>query len=341
MFKMNFVVALGLLLVSLWGCASTSSVAPEWVTNPDGVYDSDVYLWAVGSGSNRKIAENDALSLLVRSIQQTVASTTEASKKVAGNDAEGFAVDYDFAGQVATASSIKDVPGVSFPQSWVAGNGTVYMLALLNREEAGRFYRQKISDLSAVVESELLFASSNEGTFEALAALRAAATAAGEQQGYIDMLAGIHPDLYRIVSLDYVSVPAVEALERRHQEKIQIAVEVAGDSNGRVAAILEGVLTDNGLKVAKGAAAKSARYLLQGTVVMEPRKNDSKYHYVRFVANVNLHDLNAGKTLFPYSKNGREAHVTHEEAVQRAYRTIENTLRKEFVPQLWDFLQAR
>ncbi len=340
MFKMNCVVALGLLVVSLWGCASTSSVAPEWVSNPDGAYDSDVYLWAVGSGAGRKAAEQDALSLLVRSIQQTVASTTEASKRVAGNDAEGFAVDYDFAGQVATASSIKDVPGVSFPQSWVAGNGTVYMLALLNREEAGRFYRQKISDLSAVVESELLFASTNEGTFEALAALRAAAAAAEEQQSYIDMLAGIHPDLYRMVSLDYVSASAVEVLERRHQEKIQIAVEVAGDSNGRVAAILKGVLTDNGLKVAE-SAGDSARYLLQGAVVMEPLKNDSKYYYVRFVANVNLHDLGAGKTLFPYSKNGREAHVTHEEAVQRAYRTIEDALRKEFVPQLWDFLQAR
>ena len=69
-----------LLVVTLWSCAS-SNVAPEWVTNPESVYDSKEYLWAVGSGADRKEAENDALALLVRSIQQNVVSTTEANQR--------------------------------------------------------------------------------------------------------------------------------------------------------------------------------------------------------------------------------------------------------------------
>ena len=68
MFKMSFFAGLFLCMLFFVGCVSSAS-APEWVTNPDEVLDSKVYLWAVGSGADRKAAESDALSLLVRSIQ--------------------------------------------------------------------------------------------------------------------------------------------------------------------------------------------------------------------------------------------------------------------------------
>ena len=167
MLKMSFFVGLFLCILFFVGCAS-SSVAPAWVTNPDEVLDSKVSLWAVGTGSDRKSAETDALSLLVRSIQQQVVATSDSSKVLSGSHEAGFQSSYDHSSSVATVSSIKEVPGVSFSQSWIAGNGTVYMLATLNRQEAGRFYRQKIADLSAVVESEILFATANEGTWAAL-----------------------------------------------------------------------------------------------------------------------------------------------------------------------------
>lgn len=339
MFKMNCMVALGLFVVSLWGCASSSSVAPEWVVNPDGVYDSDAYLWAVGSGDDRKSAENDALSLLVRSIQQNVVATTDSTKVLSGSNQEGFQSSYDHLASVATVSNIKDVPGVSFPRSWIAGNGTVYMLALLNRQEAGRFYRQKIEDLTAVVESEILFAAGREGSIEALAALGNAVSKAWESQGYIDMLAGVHPDMYRMVSLDYVSAQAVETLAERHRDKVHVAVVVEGDSNNRVEAILQGALSSLGLKSAPDGGVNG--YLLGGEISMEPLDNGGKYEYVRFVANVELREQSTGNTLVSYSKNGREAHLSQREAVQRAYRTIEDALTKEFVPQLRDFLQSR
>lgn len=330
----------GLVLLSIFaGCSSTSNVAPEWVTNPEALYSSRDYLWAVGSGGDKKGSENDALSLLAQSIQQNVVATTEARKTLDGNEDAGYNVGYDYSGQVMVVSNIKDIPGVAFPKTWIAGNGTVYTLALLNRQEAGRFYRQKISDLTAVVESEIIFATNNEGTFKAFAALQNATEAAWENQGYVDTLAGIHPDMYRMVSLDYVSAQAVEVLAARQKEKILVAVDVDGDSNGRIASILESSLTELGLNVFEGDEATAA-YLLHGNIVMEPLDYDNKYEYVRFVIDIDLIEKETGKTLFPYSKNGREAHVTHGEAVQRAYRTLEDALEDEFVPQFVDFMRS-
>ena len=329
-----------LVVTGLFGCASASKVAPEWVTNPESAYDSEECLWAVGSGASRKDAENDALSLLARSILQDVEASTETTKSMSGDDSSGYEVGYDYTGTVSVASNIKDIPGVTFPQSWIAGNGTAYTLALLNRQEAGRFYRQKIDELAAVVESEILFAAENKGTFKALAALNNAVAKARENQEYIDTLAGIHPDMYRMVSLGYESARAVEVLAQRQKDEIHVAVAVDGDSNDRVEAILESALTEAGLKSFPAVDSQTS-YLLQGNVVMEKLKNDSKYEYVRFVVEVELRDAATGKVLLPYSKNGREAHITFQEATQRAYRTVEDALRKEFVPQFKAFIQER
>ena len=126
--------------------------------------------------------------LLVRSIQQNVLATTESNKNLSGNESAGYNMHYDYSGSVITTSSIKEIPGVTFSQTWIASNGTVYTLALLNRQEAGRYYRQKIADLSAVVESEIVFATAHSGTFAALRALQNAVETAWENQGYIDTL---------------------------------------------------------------------------------------------------------------------------------------------------------
>lgn len=331
-----FVVVLSVL--TLLGCASKPEPAPEWVTNPESLYNSKEYLFVVGSGASKKSAENDALSLLARSIQQNIVATSDSRKTLAGSDFDGFQSSYDHAASVTTVSQIKDIPGVSFPQSWIASNSTAYVLAVLKREEAGRFYRQKINDLSVVIGKEIVFASENEGTFGALFALRNASEAAWENQGYIEVLAGIHPDMYRLISLDYVSPQAVDVLVARQQEKIHVEVDVEGDSNNRLGSILDSAIASIGITSAPKSNEKLG-YILRGQASMEPLKHDSKYEYVRFVMNVELLDKATNKTLLSFSKHGREAHVSYDEAVQRAYRTIEDVLKKEFVPQLNKFAQ--
>lgn len=328
------------LLVSiLLGCVSASSVAPEWVTAPESAYDSNEYLVAVGSGDDKKEAESDALSLLARSIQQNVMASTESSKTFDGNDSAGYNTNYDYSGTVIADSTVKDIPGITFPKTWIAKNGTVYTLALLSRQEAGKYYQQKIADLTAVVESEIIFANSNKGSFAALAALQNAVQTAWENQMYLDTLAGINSDMYHLISLDYGSAQAVEVLAARQKEYIVVAVEVEGDSNGRISSVLEGILSDLGLKAAS-SSDESAAYLFRGRVMMSQLQLDNKYEYARFVLDVDLLEKASGKILFSYSKNGREAHVSYSEATQRAFRTMEDMLEKEFVPQFLDFLNT-
>lgn len=349
---MSKIVAITGICAALMCCFSCSSSgtlsknAPRWVTSPDEVYPASLYLNGVGSGSDRRSAENDAVAVLARSIRQQITAATSASETFAGSNDTGFDTWYDYAGSVDTLSVIKDIPGVGFKEVWVAGNGTVYVLAQLNREETGQYCRSQIEALSSVVESEIVYASGHSGTFEALSALKYAADMATENQEYMDMLAGINPGMYRLVSPDYVNSAAVAVLAAREQEKISVGVAVSGDSDGRIAAAFSRVFADAGIKtvpVVSGLSTgtgNTSRYMLDVSVRVTELDMGGQYDYVRYVLTAALTDTVTGEQLVPYTENGREAHISVAEAAQRSYRTMEQAVAKNYSILLESYLSG-
>lgn len=341
--KIPFALAAALVLaaVSFLSCASggaLSGSAPLWVTAADDVYDSGDYLNAVGCAESRQKAEGEALSQLARSIRQNVVATSDATKLMSGNDAAGYDTSYGYSASVVTATEISGIPGVGFRETWTDSDGNVYVLAQLNREEVGRHYRKQIDANTSVVESEILYAEANSGTFEALAALRNAAAVAQRNQELMDILAGVNPDMYRLVSPDYVSAEAVSVLATREQENVAVYVAVQGDSAGRVASAFKSVLSGEGLRVTENAS--EARYVLDASVELAEVEGNSKYEYVRYVLSAELSDTVTRKVLVPYSENGREAHISQSEARQRAYRTVEDSVQKNYKPLLKEYLDT-
>ena len=61
---------------------------------------------------------------------------------------------------------------------------------------------------------------------------------------------------------------------------------------------------------------------------------ETQNKYVRFVVNANLIEAKTGKTVLPFSVSGREAHLSEEEAIQRAIRTIEDEINNLFVQKI-------
>ncbi len=325
----------------VFGCSSASSVvknAPQWVSAADEVYNSRDYLNAVGYGESRQVAENGALAQLAKNIRQNVVASSDAAKSIVGNDQEGYDTNYDYFATVEAASTVKDIPGVNFREVWDAPDGTVYVLAQLNREEVGRYFRKQIDERTAVIESEILYANKNSGTFEALAALKNASQEAVVNQDHMEMLAGINPDMYRLVSPDYVSAAAVAVLAFREQEKVKIFVSVEGDSSDRICDAFKTVVSDSGLKLTE--KIEDARYKLDAKIEMTEIEGNKKYEYVRFVLSAQLIDMATQKVLVPYSENGREAHISQTEAVQRAYRTVEELVASNYSSVLASYLDT-
>lgn len=335
-----------LLLLALSSCASTSNVggtAPLWVTDPSAVYADAEYLSAVGYAPDRPSAEADAVASLSKTIRQRVEADSSATQSFE-TDSDG--VDREFTATVQTSSLIEEIAGIKIQEVWTAKDGTVYTLALINREEVGRYYSGKIRDFEAAIGGFIAFTADNPASFEGLDALKKARSLAYENELYLDLLAIINPMSYKTVILSYQSAQTIEVLIQHEMEKIHIGISVAGDVDGRITAALAAVLNKTGFKtqilsedVSTGGVvsedAPDMPYILACNLSLEPFEmtSSSDNHYVRFVLNTELVDIRTNKILLPWGISGREAHFSDEEAAQRAIRTIEQEIEKNYLQE--------
>lgn len=335
-----------LLLVALTSCVSTSNVGgptPLWVTDPMAVYADSKYLSAVGYAPDRPSAEADAVASLSKTIRQRVEANSSATQSF-DSDSEG--VDREFTATVQTSSIIEEIAGIKIQEVWTAKDDTVYTLASINREEVGRYYSRKIRDFEAGISGFIAFTADNPASFEGLDALEKALALAYENELHLDLLAVINPMSYKTATLAYQSAQTIEVLIQHEKEKINIGVSVANDVNGRITAALAAVLKKTGFKTqilpedvsVNGIASEDAPdmpYVLAANLSVEPfqMSSTSENRYVRFVLNTELVDIRTNKVLLPWAINGREAHFSNEEAIQRAIRTIEQEIEKNYLQE--------
>lgn len=316
----------------LFSCATTKNSAPDWVLNPTSVYSDSEYLSAVGTGIDRLTAENAAVAALTRIVKQNVKSETTASEQfaTAGNDVVSSR---DTFSTVKTTSDIV-ISGIQVKDVWLntAGKKTeFYALALINRKEAGTFYKSKIQELTSVINSKIQNGYANFGTFAAYATLKEASILAEECDYYLDILGVVNPTMYKICIPDYGNAAAIKDLATNCLQKTVVAIQIEGDQNGRIEAAFSTILKDYGIRIAN-VGDTDATYTLIGDASFTPLEmsSESKNKFIRFVLNASLTEVKSGKNVLPFSVSGREAHLSESEATQRAVRTIENEIRLNF-----------
>ena len=341
--KINFVkLFLSLMIFNLFfSCASTKSIntsgVPEWILSPSSVYDDSKYLSAVGYGEDRASAELSAIAAITKVIKQQVNSETVSNENftsVEGNWTTGR----DVTSSVQTQSDLV-ISGIYIQDVYPVKKGKTleyYALALINREETGNLYKSKIAELTPVIDNMIVEAYKNMGSFSSYGILSQAAQLAAECDLFLDMLAVINPTYYKMSIPDYGNAATVEELARRCLSQIVIGFDIKGDIDGRVAAAFSKIFSEYGIKLAS-IEDEDATYTLVADVSFSPLQmsGETKNKYIRFVVNANLTELKTDKIVLPFAISGREAHLSEEEATQRAVRTIENEIRKQFQSKVY------
>ena len=323
-------------LTLLFACAGVPSVkkAPQWVTEPAAAYADSHYLTAVGYASSRSAAEAEAVSALTKSVSQKVRAHSVSVQTMESNAA---GVERSFSSSVDTVSSVDEIAGLKIREVWTAGDGTVYALALVNREEVGSYYEQKMKDAENGINALIAFAADNPASFEAVNALRSAAEKAGENDKSAAVLSVVNPLKYKRLSFAYKNTQTVQALLMHEIENIHVAVRVKNDKDGRLESAFSEAVKKAGFKTVPGNSAHDADapYILNVVLNLEPLEtpagNENKY--VRYTVKAELSDSRTGKIMLPWSTGGREAHFTQGEAEQRALRTIEADVKKRFAEE--------
>jgi hypothetical protein len=310
--------------------------APRWVFSPGEVYSNDGYLTAVGWNKDRGASEANAKAELVKTIRQTVHTRTTTG--ISFSEQNGaFSESRSAESEVNTFTSL-EVAGLVIKETWRARDGTYYSLALLDRNEAGRYYRTLIQKNTEVIDSQLVYASSNQESFDSYSALKRALNLARENDEHLYLLSAIHPSMYSLVRPDYGSSQSVAEFARRVLGKIRIAVSITGDEGGAILSSFNKVLTDAGFNPSL-ALSGNYPYTLKIAVNIENAGIVGRYETVRWTLDAALSDVLNNKVLFPWAVSGRESHTTQAEARRRAVRLINDEIATSFAARFEAFLQ--
>ncbi len=142
-----FTVGLILLLSACASAKADKTAKPEWVDSPYAECSADEFC-AVGSGRSLTVAKADARAGLAKVFESRIKASFSTETKADENGVSGKTRDYvsESSDVLLTATDIRD----TFTE-----NGTVYALAVLNKNKAAEITREEIDDLDAKMEALL------------------------------------------------------------------------------------------------------------------------------------------------------------------------------------------
>jgi hypothetical protein len=335
------------LIAVLSGCAGGSAAVnkgnrnkPVWVDSPDSVYSRQRYVAAVGFGNNRQDAERNALANITGVFGQSI----QAELKVVSNYSEAVkngviqvSENNSMENAITTSAEMDTLIGAEIADVWFDGINTYYAAAVMEKQRTAILYTDLIRSNERIIEGLTALDADRKNTLAGYSRYLLAADIAdadrvyGNVLAYVGNISGIN--LAEMIRGDEYRLDAAGIAGN-----IPIAVEISGDTAGRIGGAFSNAL--NGLGFRSGGS--NSRYVLTGSYVTEnvdlPNQNNK---FVRYTIEAGLTDTVEGRAvLLSYSANGREGHVSQSEAEERAIKAAEKKIADEFAPSLQKYLST-
>jgi hypothetical protein len=314
------------------GCSTFKDRPPEWVENPKAVYAENEYLAAVGEGDTRRAAENAAAANLSRIFEAHIESD-ERLLDTTHETGTSLVRTTDFTSDVNILSS-QTLYNIQHAEAWRDGSGRYHAVAYLNRRETAAIYRDKIDELTTRVHFGLEHAAQAGNLIDQYAQLRAANRIAAENELLLRQLKIIHP-LSASASAPGYSMSELKKALADTARQIRVQIHIDGDSDGRMTACLEELITRYGFVVGAPAVLDVAGRV----AVTDTGQRKANLVFVRYELAVQIKDTD-GTVLAAVNNKGREAHQSQSEARSRSFRTMERAITNEGIERLDAFFDA-
>ncbi len=318
-----------LSLALLFGCTTSMGSAshPAWMESSyDKSYDQGTYLAAVGSGSTREQAVDNARAALSQIFTSEVRSVTETtSHSTSSTDEAGqrtFTEAFELLQMGQVSSTTEELIGSEVANVYTDSLGRVHARVVLHRKKSAEVYRERVGELArerSALRAQRLLTGDVLRQYTLLLEELGLAT---QEQGFLDQIRVLTG-----TSQAQVLLPLRQELGRLAGAiTVTVNVDAPQEATARLQSAFEGALQSLGFSTVAGAAAYEADvYYRDENVVME----GSPYHYVRYTLAV---QLKGGETVYLSHQSGsREAAMGEAEAAQRALRIASTDGVEEFL----------
>ncbi len=344
-----------LLIFGLGACATTSDAKrqaggrPDWVDGRSAQYAEPRYFTGVGHARARQTAEAHAYAAIAKifevAVQQHSKDFEAYTQRVA---ADGASQENRLTlEQLTKVSTDKVVENVRIAEVWDdPADGLTYVLAVLDRRQAGTALRQRLTALDVEIAESLRTAQEANSRLQVVRGLHRA---------YRNLLVRevFNADL-RVIHASGVGIPSDQSIEEVRSalddylaRYFTVAVEVEGDAPREVRAYLTEGLTQAGFYVLNGDASGTqtvhrrdpAAIIARVRVhLLKTDLGDPQWHYIRWQARFSLYDTHAQQTFGSLNRAGREGHLTLAEARLRALRALQQEVLTDLSQRLVAFV---
>lgn len=319
------IAALGLLLS---GCTipPNADQLPEWVLNPGSRYSTTRYLSATGQGDTLRAAESQAFGRLAgrfkTHIQSSEQVSDEAAERFGSTSAFEKTSNYRSDIQLEAEETLLNVETLEQHRD---AKGRIYVLVALNRLDTAQLYEEKIAAKSSRIIS---LQNDEPGKLEEYAKARQSLILGLENRQLIEQLAVIHRSSAEMLDLPY-QLDQLRLRLAQAGNSIRFNVNMQGNQATPFGRKISAVMTGQGF-----TESSVSDLHISGTVTIQDMnflRNDIQT--VRYQLLLNVKDP-LGHTLITLQKEGRESHLSREDARRRAERTVNQLIERELVHRL-------
>jgi hypothetical protein len=222
---------------------------------------------------------------------------------------------------------------IEIGQSYTDNLGQVYAIAYIHRLKTAEIYESQIMENSARICNYLEQALTCDNSWKIYALHSAAALINIKNEELISQLAIISPDTKAGLELGYDPAQLKQRLAELAKD-IVFMLDIEGDVDGKVTAIIREILTNNGFTISPSEGiALSVKLTFEDVELNQPQK------FVRYTLAMNMYDPD-GKIILTLTDNSREGHLNQAEAKARAIRTLQAKIKKELPARLFRYFDG-
>jgi len=319
------------------GAGSSGGKTPSWVTDKDSAYPSEKYLAEVGEGDSLKGAKSNAAGAIAQIFRTRVKVDSNIRTRYSeitgqGGETLGMVTETDFDQNIGQSSD-ESLSNLKYGESWTDDMGRVYTIAYLDRAETGNLYRSRIVDNDDRIAELLDRAGNQNEPLRRYAFLDASHVFAEVNQTLLEQLEIINMPMARSIIHPY-DLGDLRAAKADQASALKVRVEVSGDTEGRITAVLSDWVTGKGFTVSPGGDL-----FLTAVVAVTPVQLNNDYENLSWELNLTLMD-STGTPVVSMPVQNRSSGVSSTAAESRAYNDMAEMIQKDFDREFTAYLTS-
>lgn len=313
---------------------------PDWINTPSSVYPNSEYITYVGSGTDRKAAELEALKGIASVFGQSIKTETNASSRMVQAKLNGLIANSEISTIDQSVKKVVDVDmliGVEIANFWFDEISTWYAIAVLDKKKASILYQDMVMKNIKAFNSLVKKIDKNDYSFDTYALYDFAEDISKENEKLLQRLIVIDSDSASNLKKQTIASKEVHVKKMNLAKELPIYIVIENDVDGRFEEAFYQAINSVGFRATLDG---SVRYVLYAKFdFSRSDTSDKKTIRCKYNGETFIVDTMTGHQIIPYSLSGRESQVDFNEAKDKAVKKIIQKITSEYPDAMEAFLK--